>query len=86
MKCSPTNLPSGPATGANTRKPDNSWSTATSTSPKTGSEPENASTPGNAEAPESAKDRDGATVMTPARRSTNEMPQTILVQPLTREQ
>ena len=60
------------ATGINTRRPDNSWLTVMSTSPRTGSVPENASTPGSAEVPDSVKDKDGAMVMTLAKRSTNE--------------
>ena len=42
--------------------------------PRTGSVPESASTPGSAEALDNARVKDGATVMMPARRSTNEQP------------
>ena len=59
-------------TGQNTRKLDNSWLIATSMNQKTGSEPESASTPGNAEVLECAKVKAGATVMTVAKKSTNE--------------
>ena len=59
-------------TGKSTRNQDNSWSTATSTSPRTGSVPASASTPGSAEVPDNAKAKDGAMVTTPARKFTSE--------------
>merc|ERR1711943_169412 len=74
VKCSQIRNPCTETTGTNISTPDNSWLTATSTNLRIGSEPESASTLGNAEVPDNAKVKAGATVMTPARRSTNEQP------------
>merc|ERR1711934_140812 len=60
-------------TGRSIKNQDNSWSTAISMNQRTGSVPESASTPGSAEAPDNAKDKAGAMVTTPARRSTSEL-------------
>ena len=71
-KCSPIKNQCTETTGKDTRRPDNSWLTATSMNQRTGSELENASIHGNAEAPECARVKAGAMVMTPARKSTSE--------------
>ena len=72
VKCSQINLQCTEMTGKDTRRPDNSWLTATSTNLKTGSELASASTLGNAEVLDNVKDKAGAMVMMPARKFMSE--------------